>query len=87
MPGPRGPEIAERALNLAAGASPDPAGELVTMAEGRRRPLEEARKLLSDRLHRRSNDFAATRALCTVGAALTRVGRETPFVRSRGPRR
>ena len=85
--GRTGAEVAERALNLAAGASPDAAGELLTMAEGGRRPLEEARKLLGDRLHRRSDDFAATKALCTVGAALSRVGWEAPYLRIRGPRR
>jgi hypothetical protein len=87
IPGGPGAEVAERALNLAAGASPDAAGELLTMVEGGRRPLEEARKLLGDRLHRRSDDFAATRALCTVGAALSRVGWDEPHLRIRGPRR
>ncbi len=86
-PEPSGPEVAERALNLAAEASPDAADQLVTMTEGRRRPLEEARHLLSDRLHRRSDDFAATRALRVVSAALSRIGREPPYVRARRPRR
>jgi hypothetical protein len=85
--GPLGPEVAERALNLLAEGSPDAAGELVTMAEGRRRPLEDARHLLSDRLHRRSDDFAATRALRVVSAALSRVNWEAPYVRGRRPRR
>jgi hypothetical protein len=86
-PGQPGPEVAERALKLGAEASPDAAGQLVTMTEGRRRPLEEARHLLSDRLHRRSDDFAATRALRVVGAALSRIGWEPPYVRPRDPRR
>jgi hypothetical protein len=72
-----GSDIAERALNLAA-ASPDGAGELMTMAAGCRPPLEDARKLLGGRLLLRSDDFGATKALCTVSAALSRVGWEIP---------
>jgi hypothetical protein len=73
-----GPEIAERALSLTAGASPDAVGKLVTMAEGRRPPLEAARTLFIARLHRRSDDFAATRALSAVSAALSRIGWDMP---------
>ena len=64
----------ERALDLDAGSSPDPVGELVGLAEGRRSPLEAAQSLLIARLHRRSDDFAATMALRSVSAALNRIG-------------
>ena len=73
----------ERALHLDAGGSPDGIGELVGLAEGRRSPLEAAQSLLIDRLHRRSDDFAATRALCSVGGALDRIGWEMPSVPAR----
>jgi len=49
-------------------------GELVGLAEGRRSPLEAAASLLIARLHRRSDDFAATGALCSVSGALNRIG-------------
>lgn len=81
-----GPEIAERALSLTAGTSPDAVGQLVTMAEGRRPPLEAAGTLLVARLHRRSDDFAATRALSAVNAALSRVGWDMPSPPTRRPR-
>jgi hypothetical protein len=57
------------------------------MAEGRRPPLEAAQTLFMARLHRRSDDFAATRALCVVSAALSRIGwemRPAPTRRRRG---
>jgi len=76
IPGPSGAEIMERALHPAGGGSPDAVAELVTLAEGRRPPLEAAQSLLIARLHRRSDDFGATRALCSVSAALSRVGWE-----------
>jgi len=80
---PSGPEIVERALRLEAGTSPDAVGELVGLAEGRRSPLEAAQSLLIARLHRRSDDFSATRALCSVSAALNRIGWEMPSVPDR----
>jgi hypothetical protein len=64
----------ERALHLDARSSPDAAGELVRLAEGHRSPLEAAQSLLIARLHRRSDDFAATGALCSVSTALDRIG-------------
>jgi hypothetical protein len=73
----------ERALHLDAASSPDAVGELVGLAEGRRSPLEAAQSLLIARLHRRSNDFAATRALCSVSAALNRIGWEMPSAPAR----
>jgi hypothetical protein len=87
IPAATGPEIAARALSLTAGASPEAAAELVTMAEGLRPPLEAARMLLVARLTRRSDDFAATRALSAVSAALSRIGwemRPAPILRRRG---
>ena len=76
IPGPSGAKIMERALHPAGGGSPDAVAELVTLAEGRRSPLEAAGSLLVARLHRRSDDFGATRALCSVSAALSRIGWE-----------
>ena len=76
IPGPSGAEIMERAFHPAGGGSPDAVAELVTLAEGRRSPLEAAGSLLVARLHRRSDDFGATRALCSVSAALSRIGWE-----------
>ncbi len=75
-----GGEILERALHPVPGGSPDAVAELVTMAGGRRPPLEAAASLLMVRLHRRSDDFAATKALCLVSAALGRIGWEMPSV-------
>ena len=78
-----GGEVMELALHPAAGGSPDGVAELVTMAEGRRPPLEAAASLLMARLHRRSDDFDATRALCSVSAALSRIGWEMPSPQTR----
>ena len=77
---PSGAEIMERALHPAGGGSPDAVAELVTLAEGRRPPLEAAQSLLIARLHRRSDDFGATTALSSVSAALSRIGWEMPSV-------
>ena len=71
-------EILERALRPDEGGSPDAVADLITMAEGRRPSLEAAQSLLIDRLHRRSDDFDATRALCSVSAALNRIGWDMP---------
>jgi hypothetical protein len=73
----------DRALHLDAGGSPDAVAELVTLAEGRRSPLEAAQSLLIAKLRRKSDDFPATRALCSVSAALSRIGWEMPSVPSR----
>lgn len=88
---PSGAEIMERALHPAGGGSPDAVAELVTMAGGRRPPLEAAQSLLIARLHQRSDDFGATRALCAVNTALSRIGWVMPSVPARrrrwgGPR-
>jgi hypothetical protein len=64
----------ERALHLDAEDSPDAVDDLVSFAGGCRAPLEAAGSLLVARLHRRSDDFAATRALRSVSAALSRIG-------------
>jgi hypothetical protein len=76
-------EIMERALHLDGATSPDAVGELVGLADGRRTPLEAAQSLLIARLHRRSDDFAATRALSSVSAALSGIGWEMPSVPDR----
>ena len=76
IPGPSGAEIMDRALHPAGRESPDAIAQLVTLAEGRRAPLEAAQSLLIARLHGRSNDFGATRALASVsrGAEPDRLG-------------
>ena len=71
-----GAEILERALDPVAAESPDAVSELITLAQGRRPRLDAAASLLIARLHRRSDDFAATRALRSVAAALSRIGWE-----------
>jgi hypothetical protein len=87
LPAATGPQIAARALSFTSDASAEAVGELVTMAEGRRLPLEAARTLFVARLTRRSDDFAASRALSAVNAALSRIGwvmRPMPSLRRRG---
>jgi hypothetical protein len=69
-------DVLALALDPVAAESPDAVAGLVTMAQGRRAPLEAAASLLTARLHRRSDDFGATRALCSVTAALSRIGWE-----------
>ena len=71
-----GAEIAARALELAvAGSDPTIAvAELLTLAASPRSALEEAHLVLVQRLHRRSDDFAATAALFLVSAALWDAG-------------
>jgi hypothetical protein len=71
-----GAEILERALDPVAAESPDAVTDLITLAEGRRPPLDAAASLLIARLHRKSDDFDATRALRSVTAALSLIGRE-----------
>jgi hypothetical protein len=77
-PAELGADILERALDPVTEASPDAVAELIALAGGRRPPLEAAASLLIARLHRRSDDFGATRALCSVTAALSRIGWEMP---------
>ena len=48
--------------------------ELIEIAQGRRAPLEAASTVLVGRLHRRPDDFDATRALLLVIRALQQVG-------------
>lgn len=78
-----GAEVLELALHPPGGGSPDAVGELVTLAGGRRPPLEAAASLLVARLHRRSDDLDASRALCSVSAALSRIGWKMPSVATR----
>jgi hypothetical protein len=75
-PAALGAEILERSLDPVAAASSDAVAELIKIAEGRRPPLEEAASLLTARLHRRSDDFDATKALEAVTAALSQIGWE-----------
>ena len=76
-------EIVERALHPAEGASPDVVADLITMTQGLRPPLEAAQSVLIARLHWKSDDFGATRALCSVSAALDRIGWEMPSAPTR----
>ena len=71
-----GADVMALALDPVAADSPDVVSELITIAGGRRPPLEAAASLLIARLHRRSDDFGATRALRSVTAALSRIGWE-----------
>ena len=73
-----GADVLALALDPVAAESPDAVTELITMAGGRRPPLEAAASLLIARLHRRSDDYGATRALGSVTAALSRIGWEMP---------
>ena len=76
IPAPSGAEIMDRALHPAGGDSPNAVADLVRFARGRRPPLEAAQSLLIARLHGRSDDFGATRALSAVerGAEQHRLG-------------
>ena len=78
-----GADIVERAIHPAEGGSPDAVAALITMAEGLRPPLEAAQSILIARLHWRSDDFGATRALCAVSAALNQLGWEMPSAPTR----
>jgi hypothetical protein len=71
--------IAQRAVEFTRqGISRDDAiTELVKLADGRREPLEAAARNFVQRLHRRSDDFEATKALRLVSGALDRVGWDT----------
>lgn len=71
-----GADVMALALDPVAAESPDAVTDLITMAGGQRPALEAAASLLSARLHRRSDDFGATRALGSVTAALSRIGWE-----------
>jgi hypothetical protein len=82
-----GGNIVQRALEPLAAEAPDVIAELITMSDGRRPALEAAGSMLVARLHRASDDFDATRALCAVNAALSRIGWEMPTPPVRGDRR
>ena len=71
-----GADVMALALDPVAAESPDAVTDLITMAGGQRPPLEAAASLLSAKLHRKSDDFGATRALGSVTAALSRIGWE-----------
>jgi hypothetical protein len=73
--GRRAPDpIAEQALALVSGPADEAVDELVALVGGQREPLVGARDALVGRLHRRSDDFDATKALRLVSRALARVG-------------
>lgn len=54
------------------------AAELVSFADGRREPIEHIRLGFLRRLHRASDDFAATEGLRVVEAALSLIPRKDP---------
>jgi hypothetical protein len=66
--------IAERAVALAPRRDATAVDELVRLAGGERRPLEDAAQVFIARLHRRSDDYEATNALRLVHRALDAVG-------------
>ena len=68
--------ILEEALRAA--ASPGVVDELIEIAQWCRAPLEAASAVLVGRLHRRPDDFDATRALQLVIRALQQVGHTLP---------
>jgi hypothetical protein len=78
--------IVERAARAATSPGAGAVEELITIAEGRRAPLEAAHTVLVERLHRRPDDFDATRALRLVIRALQQVG-PTPPVFAEAPGR
>jgi len=70
--------IVERAVRTATSPGAGVSGKLVRIAQGRRAPLEAAHAVFVGRLHRRSDDFDATRALPLVIRALQQVGHTVP---------
>jgi hypothetical protein len=79
--------IVERAVR--AGTSPGAGAveELIEIAQRRRAPLEAAHTVLVERLHRRPDDFDATRALQLVIRALQQVGQTMPVADAPGRHR
>jgi hypothetical protein len=72
--------ILERAVRAATSPGAGVVEELIEIAQGRRAPLEAASTVLVGRLHRRPDDFDATRALQLVIRALQQVGHTLPVV-------
>jgi len=71
--------LAAHAIALAGGGqSPEAAVEQL-VASGDRASLDQARSELVQRVHERSDDFAATAALSLVNKALATVGWVDPF--------
>ena len=70
--------IVERAVRAATSPGAGVVGELVRIAQGRRASLEAAHTILLGRLHHRSDDFDATRALQLMIRALQQVGHTVP---------
>jgi hypothetical protein len=66
--------IVEHAVALGSRRDPVAVDELVRLAGGQRRPLEEAAQVFIARLHRRSDDYEATNALRLIHRALDTVG-------------
>lgn len=72
--------ILERAVRATTSPGAGAVEELIDTAQGRRAPLEAAHSVLVERLHRRPDDFDATRALQLVIRALQQVGHTLPGV-------
>lgn len=81
--------VARRAVELSAASDQDSAAveELVDLAGRERRPLEAAAGVFVARLHRRSDDYEATRALHLIHRALAAVGWTTTQIASVTSRR
>jgi hypothetical protein len=74
-------QLADAAVRLAEGGELDrDAGvnDLVRLSEGDVQRLEDARQVLVRRLLARSNDYAATKGLTLLNAAIARVGWPDP---------
>ena len=78
--------IVERALRASTSPGAGVVEELIEIAQRRRAPLEAASAVLVGRLHRRPDDFDATRGLQLVIRALQQVG-HTPPVGAEAPGR
>src|SRR5438445_11382703 len=76
--------IVERAVRAATSSGADAVEELIRIVQGRRAPLEAAHTVLVERLHRRPDDFDATRALQLVIRALQQVGHTLPVAEAPG---
>jgi hypothetical protein len=74
--------IVERAVELAragAGSAPAALEQLMSMVDGDRSVLEEARDQVAARLHHRSDDWEATGALTLLNRALAQAPRVDPL--------
>jgi hypothetical protein len=76
--------IVERAVRAGTSSGGGAVQELIEIAQRRRAPLEAAHAVLVARLHRRPDDFDATRALQLVIRALQQVGHALSVAKAPG---